>query len=60
LGNLTPGAVGKTKVKALTRAEKLAGSLKVCRKDRSKSRRAACEKRARESFGPPRKKGEKK
>ena len=37
---------GKTKAKALTRAQKLTKALKVCKKDKKKSKRATCEKAA--------------
>jgi hypothetical protein len=51
LGN--PGAAAGVVVKkALTRAQKLAAALKVCQKDRSKSKRAKCQKAAHKRFGP--------
>jgi hypothetical protein len=37
--------------KPLTRAQKLAGALKVCHRDKRKSKRAACERSARKRFG---------
>jgi hypothetical protein len=42
---------GCPKVKALTRAQKLTKALQACHKDRSKKRRATCEKKARKQFG---------
>ncbi len=46
---------------ALTRAQKLARALKACGKDRSKAKRATCEKAARTRYGAKRKtKGKKK
>ena len=42
--------------KQLTRAQKLTKALKACRKDKSKSRRAACTRHARKLYGPPAKK----
>jgi hypothetical protein len=41
-----------TTPKPLTRAQKLAKALKVCRKDRKKSKRVACERQARRKYGP--------
>jgi hypothetical protein len=38
----------------LTRAQKLARALKACARERSKGRRAACERRARKLYGPAR------
>ena len=38
--------------KPLTRAQKLAEALKACKKDKKKSKRLACEKRARKKYGP--------
>ncbi len=38
--------------KTLTQAQKLANALKACKKDKKKSRRVACEKQARKSYGP--------
>ncbi|HVA19166.1 MAG TPA: hypothetical protein VMU55_03230, partial [Solirubrobacteraceae bacterium] len=47
--------------RALTRAQKLARALKACRKDRSKAKRAKCEKTARKRYGAKaKKKGKKK
>ncbi len=47
-GNVVPSA-GVTS-RALTRAQKLAGALKACRK-RAKKKRAACKRRARRAYG---------
>jgi len=46
-GNFAPAS----KPKALTRAQKLAKALKVCKRDKSKRKRAACEKQARRKYG---------
>jgi hypothetical protein len=40
------------KAKPPTRAQELAKALKLCKKDRSKKKRAACEKTARKRYGP--------
>ena len=55
-GNVNPAAatVVATRVKGLTRAQRLAGALKQCRK-RSKRKRPACEKHARRAYGSERK-----
>jgi hypothetical protein len=45
----------KTTTKTLTRAQKLAAALKACKKDKSKSKRAKCEKQAHKSYGPVKK-----
>ncbi len=42
--------------KPLTRAQKLSKALKACRKDRKKSKRRMCERRARKKYGPIKKK----
>jgi hypothetical protein len=42
----------KAKAKALTRAQKLAKSLKTCHKDKNKAKRASCEKTAHKHYGP--------
>jgi sugar lactone lactonase YvrE len=47
--NLLPPA---PKPKPLTRAQKLTKALQACHKDRSKKRRATCEKKARSTYGP--------
>jgi NHL repeat len=52
LGNPGAAAVVKAKAKPLTRAQKLAAALKVCKKDRSKAKRAKCEKIAHKNYGP--------
>jgi hypothetical protein len=49
----------KPVVRSLTRAQKLANALKVCRKDKSKARRVACEHKARNEFGTKAKKKKK-
>jgi hypothetical protein len=50
-GATAASTVAKTITPALTRAEKLAIALKACKKERL-SKRAACEARARKSYGP--------
>jgi hypothetical protein len=45
-----------TPPKPLTRAQKLAKALKACKKDKSKSKRTACEKQARKKYGQVKKK----
>ncbi|HEY5045614.1 MAG TPA: hypothetical protein VII53_07135 [Solirubrobacteraceae bacterium] len=42
----------KRKSKPLTNAQKLTRALKVCRRDRFKARRVACERASRKRFGP--------
>ena len=42
----------KSKSKPLTNAQKLTRALKVCRRDRFKARRVACERASRKRFGP--------
>jgi hypothetical protein len=56
-GNLSPGGVPAARVKARppSRAQKLAQAMKLCRKDRLRSRRARCEAAARRQYGPRRK-----
>jgi hypothetical protein len=53
-GNVTPGApttvTTKKKTAAELKAEKLAKALKVCRKDKKKSKRATCETQARRKY----------
>lgn len=52
-GNVsTRGPVGSVKGRSLTRAQKLAGALRACRKTRGKRRRTVCERRARRRYGP--------
>jgi len=46
-----PLAVVKPKSKPLTRAQKLTKALKVCAKDKQKSKRANCQKQARQKYG---------
>jgi hypothetical protein len=41
--------------KAPTRAQKLTAALKVCKKDKKKTKRVACEKSARKKYGPVKK-----
>ena len=48
-----------TKPKVLTKAQKLANALKACKKDKKKSKRAACEKQARKKYAPAKKKSKK-
>ena len=51
----------RVKTKALTRAQKLAKALKVCRKQpKGSSKRVACERQARKQYGPLNKKKRKK
>jgi len=52
-GNLTPTSESPSKPKtaAQVRAEKLAKALKLCKKDKSKKRRVACERAARKKYG---------
>ena len=64
-GNLTPGSTAflaptAVKPKPPTKAQELAKALKQCRKDRSKKKRASCEKAARKSHSSPKAKGKKK
>jgi DNA-binding beta-propeller fold protein YncE len=62
--NLSPaklGVLGEKKAaaptkKPLTRTQKLKKALKLCRKDKSKSKRVACEKKAKKKYGPIKKK----
>jgi hypothetical protein len=54
-GNLTPTPPAKPKPTVLTRAQKLAKALKVCRKDKPKSKREACERSVRRRYGPVKK-----
>ncbi len=51
---------GCAKAKVLTRAQKLKAALKVCKKDRSKGKRAKCEGAARKKYGPVKAKAKKK
>ena len=56
IGNFPPPVPVKVKVKSVTRTQKLAKALKVCR-SKSKRRRGLCEKQARKQYGPAKKKG---
>ena len=51
-GNLTPEPAPAGKAKVQSRAEKLAGALKACRKKKVKKERVACERQARSKYGP--------
>ena len=53
-GNVTPPPL-KPAVKPLTRAQKLARALKVCRTKHDRHKRSVCEKQARHAYGPVRK-----
>jgi hypothetical protein len=53
--NTPIGVTGCAKKKVLTRAQKLVAALKACHKQR-KSKRAGCERAAREKYGPVNKK----
>jgi len=44
----------KPKAKTLTRAQRLAKALKACKRDRSKHKRAQCERAAKKAYGPKR------
>jgi hypothetical protein len=46
------GLPGPAVTKSLTKAEKLKAALKQCKKDKRKSKRAACVRQARKQFGP--------
>jgi hypothetical protein len=58
LGNLPAGPLvfptesAKAKPKPLTKAEDLSKALKLCRRDKSKSKRERCEATARKQYGP--------
>jgi len=57
LNQRTPVRVtGCPKTKTLTRAQKLAKALKVCKKIKTKRKRVECEKLARKHYAPPAKK----
>jgi hypothetical protein len=64
-GNVTPGSTSfptptESKPKPLTTAQKLAKALKVCRKDKSKKKRLACQKQAKKKYAPkPKRKAKK-
>jgi hypothetical protein len=53
---------GCPKTKTLTRAQKLAAALKICHKDKNKTKRSSCERTAHKKYGPlkPKKKTTKK
>jgi hypothetical protein len=51
---------GCSKKKALTRVQKLKAALKACHRDRKRTKRSTCEKRARRSYGPVKKAKKKK
>jgi DNA-binding beta-propeller fold protein YncE len=52
LGNLTPTVTppAVVKPKPLTKAQKLAAALKVCKRDKKKAKRVACEKQAKKKY----------
>ena len=50
-------ATGATRVKPLTNAQKLAKALKACHKQRSRRKRANCERQARHRYAPTKRKG---
>ena len=50
-GNVAASPPAKPAAKPLTRAQKLAHALRLCRKDRAKKKRSVCEKRARSKYG---------
>jgi hypothetical protein len=52
----TPVNITNCSKAALTRAQSLAASLKACRKDKNKGKRAGCEAQARKKYGPQKKK----
>jgi hypothetical protein len=60
-GNVAPAKPPSKTVKAktLTKAQRLADALRVCRKDRQKARRAGCEKQARKKYGAKQKQARK-
>ena len=56
-GNAPPSSPpSKPVVRLLTRAQKLAAALRVCRKGHARSRRVSCERAARKRYGPRAKK----
>ena len=56
-GNAPPSSPpSKPVVRLLTRAQKLAAALRVCRRDHARSRRVSCERAARKRYGPRAKK----
>jgi hypothetical protein len=56
-GNVSPPVAAAVKVRALTRAQKLARALRVCAKDRVKRKRAVCERQAHKRYGPSKSSG---
>jgi hypothetical protein len=50
----------KPKAKPLTRAQKLAKALKLCKRDKKRAKRLSCEKEARKKYGPLKKNNGKK
>jgi hypothetical protein len=55
-GSNPPAVVPKPKAKVLTKAQKLAAALELCKKDKSKKKRQSCEASAKKKYGPPKKK----
>jgi hypothetical protein len=55
VGNLPAPVMAVVKPKALTRAQRLAGALKGCRKKKPGSKRAVCERQARKGYGAKKK-----
>lgn len=53
-----PAKRGNSAAKTLTRAQKLRRALAACKKEKSKSKRTACERKARGRYGPTSKKPE--
>ncbi len=51
-GNITPTPTPTPKAKPLTRAQKLTAALKACRKEKGHRHRVACERHARRTYGP--------
>jgi hypothetical protein len=49
---VTPAVKTKSKIRSLTKAQKLAKALKACVRQTSKRKRGSCEARARERYGP--------
>ena len=54
-GSSAPPVGGPSLTAAQVRAQALAKALKACKRDRSKAKRAACEKTARKRYGPAKK-----
>jgi uncharacterized repeat protein (TIGR01451 family) len=50
--NTAINTTGCTKTKTLTRAQKLTAALKVCHKNKKKTKRETCEKQAHKKYGP--------